>query len=279
MTWLFLCILLFVRKSQLGSWTAAFQPIHQISRSLALCHEPDVSLSDLELKGQMLRDPRSVPLLMSSSSDSTDSKDLQYKWQKKLEDTFDRWRFLQKLLDDDINDADDILFVLQACIQQSYQRLQSTPSRLATIHQSQNLTSSMASAVASPADVLSPLSFDDTDGLIEERLDIMSFILQEKSSATINRLLQALENDSAPSSAYTPQDFRFLDQLERLLPDPALDEDAAKGLWDTVIELHGRESVRINEQQKTMNWRTRCLIARVLIFYDFLSAGIHSKIA
>jgi hypothetical protein len=66
-----------------------------------------------------------------------------------------------------------------------------------------------------------------------------------------------------------------LEQIEYLLPHPERDEDASQGLWDTIIELHGRESVKINERHRTVQWRTRCLISRLLIYYDFLTIGLN----
>jgi hypothetical protein len=63
------------------------------------------------------------------------------------------------------------------------------------------------------------------------------------------------------------------DQLDALLPGPDDDEDAFKGLWDTVIELHGREAVKIDEARGSSTWEGCCTIARLLIHYDFLSDG------
>jgi hypothetical protein len=66
--------------------------------------------------------------------------------------------------------------------------------------------------------------------------------------------------------------------MQQLLPQLDEDEDASKGLWDTIIELHGRESVKINERKvpQDIGWKTRCLIARLLIFYDFLTDGLNA---
>jgi hypothetical protein len=65
-----------------------------------------------------------------------------------------------------------------------------------------------------------------------------------------------------------------VDQLDALLPDMDSDEDAYKGLWDTVIELHGREAVKIDESNRSPTWTACCLTARLLIHYDFLSEGV-----
>lgn len=78
----------------------------------------------------------------------------------------------------------------------------------------------------------------------------------------------------ALSSECTVEDEQVVSLLEGLLPDPEEEEDAFKGLWDTVIELHGREGVKINEGNPTEEWKVCCLVARVLLHYDFLILGI-----
>lgn len=60
--------------------------------------------------------------------------------------------------------------------------------------------------------------------------------------------------------------------LESLLPDPQEEEDANKSVWDTVMEIHGRDLVQANEMDPTIEWRKLCLVARLLIHFDFLSA-------
>jgi len=104
--------------------------------------------------------------------------------------------------------------------------------------------------------------------------------LQEPSSSIADGMVLALSlsvklsDEVDESMKESPHNQDVLDQLESLLPDPDDDEDAFKGLWDTVIELNGRESVKINEQNATYDWKACCLIARVLIHYDFLTYGI-----
>jgi hypothetical protein len=270
------CIIVLVQRSKRDLCAAAFRPVCPLSWPLVSRHGRDASLCDLKRWHRIRSDPRSFTLFLSLSSNDTEWN-LHNIMLQKLMDPFDRWRFLQKLLDDDINDANYILFVLQATIQQRYQQQQSALNRMVSLQKSENLTTETVSPIAIHTDsAAAPLCVDDVEGNLEERLEVMNFILREKSSAVINRLLQAVESNSSSSSVHSLQDFRFLGQLERLLPHPEMDEDAFKGLWDTVIELHGRESVRINEQQNTMNWKTRCLIARVLIYYDFLSVGLRS---
>jgi hypothetical protein len=65
-----------------------------------------------------------------------------------------------------------------------------------------------------------------------------------------------------------------LEKLETLLPDPRENEDAHKGSWDTVLELHGREAVKINERKATPEWKAICMVARLLIYFDFMTRGV-----
>lgn len=69
-------------------------------------------------------------------------------------------------------------------------------------------------------------------------------------------------------------DASILSDLDTLLPTMDENEDACNSLWDTVIELHGREMVKINEEDSNPDWDARCLVARVLIYLDFLAEGI-----
>ena len=71
----------------------------------------------------------------------------------------------------------------------------------------------------------------------------------------------------------------ILERLEQFLPNPSEDEEAHKSLWDLVIELHGRESVKSNEMSSKhpteyLDWKLRNVVARILIHHDFLSLGI-----
>lgn len=63
----------------------------------------------------------------------------------------------------------------------------------------------------------------------------------------------------------------LLKSLESLLPDPEEEEDAFKSLWDTLVEIHGREMVKIRETNPTPEWTCQCLVARILIWFDYLT--------
>lgn len=93
---------------------------------------------------------------------------------------------------------------------------------------------------------------------------------------TINQLLS---NDGSSIPAFqdpdcSPGDAEVLQKLASLLPDPRENEDAFKGSWDTVLELHGREAVKINESKATPEWNAISMVARVLIYFDFMTRGI-----
>ena len=94
--------------------------------------------------------------------------------------------------------------------------------------------------------------------------------LREKIEAVVsvisNEKVFALEDPEC-----RPGNETLLQLLEDLLPDPREDEDGHKSLWDIVIELHGRESVKINEKGAAPDWKAWCLIARLFLHFDFLT--------
>lgn len=66
----------------------------------------------------------------------------------------------------------------------------------------------------------------------------------------------------------------LLELLEELLPDPRDEEDANKSAWDTIMDIHGHEMVKVNEMNPTPEWRRLCVVARLLVHFDFLTRGI-----
>jgi hypothetical protein len=154
-----------------------------------------------------------------------------------LHDRFGRWRFLQKLLDEEANedDVNRIIFLV------------------------------LDGYLKFPRPTYGTTSETGSPELTVERQHLIEQLLE----GCILGIVPALgDADGAQSTQDT------LSQLEPLLPDPAEDEDAFKGLWDTVIEVNGRESVKIGETNKTPGWRAVCLVARVIIYYDFLTYGL-----
>jgi hypothetical protein len=160
-----------------------------------------------------------------------------------LVDRFDRWRFLQKLLDEEV-DPSDLVSILLAVLQ--------------TFLNDPNSTDDAEESS-------SPVLTKDLRATIES-------VLEDATAHAILRLLSPETEVPAHLDLESPAE--ILARLEQLLPDPIDKEDASKGLWDTVIELHGRESVKINERNGTTSWKASCMIARILLYYDFLTKGL-----
>jgi hypothetical protein len=168
----------------------------------------------------------------SSTSTSTAIRD-----RLGLHDRFGRWRFLQRLLDEEANedDVNRIVFLV------------------------------LYGYLKFPRPAYGTTSETGSPELTANRRQQIEELLKGCILGTVPALGDA---DGAQSGEDT------LSQLEPLLPDPADDEDAFKGLWDTVIEVNGRESVKINETNPTPEWRAVCLVARIIIYYDFLTFGL-----
>jgi len=156
-----------------------------------------------------------------------------------LHDRFDRWRFLQQLLAQEATpeDTNRVLYaVLEGYIKFPRPKYAGTD------------------------ETGSPELSSELFSLIEELLD-------DSNDGRISALLPVGPDEDSC-------DEKVLDRLEKLLPDLDEDEDAFKGLWDTVMELHGREAVKIDSGEGCPLWRACSLIARVLIHFDFLSYGL-----
>jgi hypothetical protein len=163
--------------------------------------------------------------------------------QPDLEERFDRWRYLQKLLDEETEPAltNQLLYrVLDGYAKYPRPKFE------------------LSDATGSP----------------------------ERTHARLQKITRALAlgEDGAFSVLSDPQQDvadDLIASLEALLPDPVAEEDDNQGTWDTIMELHGRESVKINQQQQQQQptsrasaWKARCLTARLLIYYDFLQLGV-----
>ena len=154
-----------------------------------------------------------------------------------LSDNFNRWRFLQNFLDGEI-DASDANQVLYSV-----------------------LDAFLKFPPPDSSEVVSPLATSEISNVIEE-------------------LLVSCEQGSIPAFSdpdCSPGDVEVLEKLELLLPDPRENEDAFKGSWDIVIELHGREAVKINEGKGRPEWKALCMVARVLIYFDFMTRGVPTR--
>jgi hypothetical protein len=152
-------------------------------------------------------------------------------------DRFERWRFLQGLLDNECpaDEVNRILFlVLDGALKYPRPKYEETEE------------------TGSP---------EITAGL-RARIDLLL-------AASIDGRIPIFEGPDCSSGSDS-----LLKALNDVLPDPDEDEDASKSLWNTVMELHGREMVKVNEASATPEWKALCSTARVLLHFDFLMLGI-----
>lgn len=188
-------------------------------------------------------------LLLASSSEasSPSSASELLRDELDLEDRFGRWRFLQRLLEReaDPEEVNRVLFaVLEGYLLHPRPKYRDTDET-----GSPELTPKLSDA-------------------IENFLDRGAVGRAVRALIPPSPAEGEIDGDSPSPSV------DVVELLEELLPDPDEDEDAHKGLWDTVMELHGREAVKQDEMAGEPSWRACCLVARVLINYDFLSRGL-----
>jgi hypothetical protein len=158
-------------------------------------------------------------------------------------DRFDRWRFLQELLEGDaepdiVNQL--IYHVLDGALQ--YPRPNGDTGDVTQL----------------------PKEF-------KERIErILSESLPSKRIVVVVDDFEKEENtESSKTTAI------MLQRIEELLPTMDDDEDAVKSMWDTVLAIHGSESVKYNETKNpTLEWKVISTVARLLIHYDFLTLGV-----
>ena len=214
-----------------------------------------------------------------------------------LNQQFERWKFLQQLLDGEIQplDIENVLILVLS----SY--LQHGPTALTSDNKDENggnaspvLNDEQMSNMRGVINDISILGVSD-NGIGDSRfLHMLVLPPVDYESMTID--IMEDEEDSNIIEVDTNA-LSILQQIERLLPDPIEDEEAYNSLWDVVIDLYGRESVKIKEtalqQEKessryivssssgnleccvnNLQWRALCTVGRVLIHYDFLTKGV-----
>ena len=152
-----------------------------------------------------------------------------------LTQQFERWKFLQDLLEGEV-EHEEVNELLHSVLK-AYLTLDPTQR---------------------PSDESAPL-LDETD--------VMTINLLLSKGVNYIPVLQ----DGCKVSI---SDVSILSNLESILPDPSENKDVFQGLWDHVIELHGRESLKINQESRCKDWEARCIVARVLIWFEFLSEGV-----
>ena len=180
----------------------------------------------------------------NTSSESTNAQSLTH--QLDIAGGFDRWRYVQKMLDletDPLVDNQLLFHVLQRYL---------------------------THPAVGPDSLASPER-------TRVRLKLVQSILEETADNASIPALNAdgsrLTNEDDPEKAVSSSSNSVVStSLEDLLPDPTDEEDADKSLWDGIAELHGKAAVAID--QKDPLWKARCLVARLLLFYDFLQKGI-----
>jgi hypothetical protein len=210
-----------------------------------------------------------------------------------LNDQFERWSFLQRLLDNELPLLDIenvILAVFNAYLSHgpsvgTHAKPDDDNNGLPSPVLDEGMRSSIEQLISNILSI--DVTSDDNDDF-ESRF--LHFFVQPPIDYELEVLMGTLiDSDDASADGETeihPQALSLVNQIEQLLPDPTEDEDAHKSLWDLIIELYGREAVRVREEaiqrhgvnrsKENMSWKTLCCIGRVLIHYDFLTKGILS---
>ena len=219
--------------------------------------------------------------------------------QYELHNRFERWSFLQKLLENEIPLKDvenSILAALNGYLLHG-PRVGDAPEDADVRPQSNDddneglpspvLNDELRQSMETLIDDILCIRLDneDTDSRflhlfveppIDYELEVLMGTLMKKTSD----VTPTTTNDIHPKA------LSLVNRIEQLLPDPVEEEEAYKGAWDIVIDLYGREGVRVREEaiqrngvngdanRENLSWKTLCCIGRVLIHYDFLTKGI-----
>jgi len=181
-----------------------------------------------------------------------------------LEDRFDRWKFLQDFLDGDASpDVVDVVL---------YRALESV------------LKYPRPNGRAEGGG-----NNDDNKGVVEDEVVEMTMEVKENLEQIVSEystegripivILTRIDMRDCDDENKTQQQLQqsvILEQLEKLLPDPIENEEDHKSAWDTIIEIHGRESIKIDESQIpiSMEWKIANTVSRLLVHFDFLQLGI-----
>lgn len=167
------------------------------------------------------------------------------------EDRFDRWKFLQDVLECDYRTSDVVNVVLYRVLEGvlRYPR---------------------------PSGGRDTQGSDDTVEMTADVKDIIKAILADYSTEGRVNAVMSMSIDDEDLEKGEKVALATLEKLESVLPDPVENEDDYKSLWDTVIELYGREAVKYNESQKplALDWKIANTVTRVLLHYDFLTYGV-----
>ena len=167
------------------------------------------------------------------------------------EDRFDRWKFLQDVLECGYPSSDLVNVVL-------YQVLEGVLK------------------YPRPSGGRDTQGSDDTIEMTADVKEIIKEILADYSTEGRVNAVMSMSNNDEDIEKGGKLALATLEKLESVLPDPVENEDDYKSLWDTVIELYGREAVKYNESQKpvALDWKIANTVARVLLHFDFLTHGV-----
>ena len=169
------------------------------------------------------------------------------------EDRFDRWKFLQDILEGDAS-PDVVNIILYRVLE---------------------------GALKYPRPSTGEVGGDKEAKVVETTVEVKEKIERLLATLMGGQVTTVLATDSDCNNADEKKAgeesvLAILDQFEAILPDPVEEEDDFKSLWDTIIELHGREAVKIKELQNhvSLDWKVSNTVVRTLIHFDFLTFGI-----
>lgn len=211
---------------------------------------------------------------------------------------FERWKFLQQLLENELphSDIEDVLLLsLSAYLEHgpspsSYNNKDENGGNASPVlsDEQRRCMSNLITEIATCSDGIGDSRF--LHFLVLPRVDYESLTIDNDDDDDKMDDDQKQQQQMMDEAAIS-----ILHQIEQLLPDPTEDEESYKSAWDVVIDLYGRESVRVNEEKlqrekesngregggklfntclENLQWRTLCAVGRVLIHYDFLTKGV-----
>ncbi len=208
-----------------------------------------------------------------------------------LTEQFSRWKFLQQLLENELDhsDIEDVLLLSLSAY------LQHGPGPKSYNNKDENGGNASPVLTEEQRQIMSGLVEDIvavSDGIGDSRF-LHLLVLPQIDYSTLTIDVDDEDQEGEQSQADQAQldqlAVSILTQIEQLLPDPMEDEESFKSAWDVVIDLYGRESVRVKEERlqrekesggrgttclENLEWRTLCAVGRVLIHYDFLTKGV-----
>ncbi|KAL7516144.1 hypothetical protein ACHAWX_001190 [Stephanocyclus meneghinianus] len=199
-----------------------------------------------------------------------------------LSNRFERWNFLQKLLENELpsGDAEDVLLaVLEGYLRNGPEENsgEASPVLEEEGREAMRLWAEEVSSLDRVGEKSGGSRF--LHHFVRPPVDYERELFRASSEEAEEEAVASI--DDIPERARS-----LLSRMEEFLPHPSREEEAHKSAWDVIIELHGRESVRINEEKlqrsglegkgfrENMEWKTLCCLGRVLIHYDFLTRGI-----